>query len=264
MVGSFVNTFTGGVVKPSFPSYQAIALSAATSLYWPTETLEGVPYVATQIDVTPSGSSLSLAMPNALAGSLGPACLISNLGTQSFTLVDFGGNTIISIGTTTTWQITLTSNATSTGTWRTVQIGSTTSVAQASVLADNQTITATTSNTLQTNENVNVYTTSTTLYAANRGTLNVLAVGSGLTVFTLDLIANLTSGWWCEILNLSFNALTIASTSGQTINGSATIAAGGAGKILCTSSGFYIFDNVSATANTSITLALVQAQALAL
>lgn len=264
MVGSYTNVFSGATVKPSFPSYQAITLSASIALLWPTESQEGATYVATQIDVTPASAGLSIAMPSAFAGSLGPATLISNIGAIPFNLTDASGNLIVTISTTQSWWITLTSNSSTNGTWRTLQLGSTTSTAQASLLADNLTIQATVNNTLQTMELTNTYTTSTLLVAGNRGTLNILAVGSGISTFTFDLIANLTVGWWCEIQNLSGNTLTLGATSGQIIQGSNTVVAGGSAKVVVGAASITVIDNLSQASQGNISLALVQAMAVAL
>ena len=77
---SYINVFAGDVIQPTDVSYLAIALSANTTLSWPINGNDSNNYAARIMNVTPSASSLSLAMPPANQVSTGTDALIRNLG----------------------------------------------------------------------------------------------------------------------------------------------------------------------------------------
>ena len=132
---SFTNIFGGTTISPSNPSYLALALTANTQLYWPLETTESVPCVASLIDVTPSGNGLTVLMPPANTGSTGISTIITNVGAYTFTVADSTGTAIATVDTTESWIIALIDNETAEGEWRGYQLASTTSSAVAADLA---------------------------------------------------------------------------------------------------------------------------------
>jgi hypothetical protein len=242
---NWVNAFSGNAVKPAQVSYEALTIASNTALLWPTETLEGNPYVASQIDVTASAPGLSISMPNALYGATGPAGVFTNIGTNTFTLTDSQGNQIAVIAAGQTWLITLTDNTTATGSWRAIQIGATTSNAQASALAGAGL--AASGTVLEANlvtSYINANTLLTTAYRA------VAVVWQGATgTVQLDTLANLTAGWWAFIINEGTGPLTISTSGSDKINGvgSVTLPAGAgngqfyAALVVCSASGFNAF-----------------------
>ena len=248
--GNFTNVFGGQVVRPSQLSYQSITMSSNTTLLWPTESLEGAVYVASEIDVTATATHLALLMPSALIAATGPATTITNVGTNTFSVADNTGNTIVNIASGQAWIITLTSNTTQAGTWRTLQLGSTTTSAVASQLADGITTQATTLNTLQVAEFVNTYSNSALLTAAVRGGCSVLASGSAASTFQMDLIFNLGAGWYQDIVNLSGNTLTLSGSSVQLLNSAPTFAmsAGSSARVIAGASSFTVINNVNVSA----------------
>ena len=62
---SYTDSQTGGPLQTNTQDYLAIALSANVSLAWPLEGLSGQTYVSSMIDVTPTGNSFSVSMPDA-------------------------------------------------------------------------------------------------------------------------------------------------------------------------------------------------------
>lgn len=239
-MSGFTTKFGNTTVKPAQPSYLNLSIAANTTLVWPIETMEGVPYVATQIDVTATVASLSLAMPSAIQGSTGQVTMITNIGTNALTLTDNVGNAIVVLNNSVSWVISLTSNTTQAGTYRAVQLGSTTTTAQAAQLADNISTQATAGGKLQTIEGTNYYTTNQAIALANRSSLNILQVGSSSSTFTLDTTTNLTDKWFADFSNETVAAvLTITGTGGQLINGnvSITLNPGTSCRIVCSTSG---------------------------
>ena len=223
-MGGYSSVFGGTAVKPSLPQYEALTIGETTAMVWPLETIEGVPYVAAQIDVTATATGLQLQMPPANEGSTGVACIITNVGTDSFTLTDTSGNAIQTIAATVSYVITLTDNSTLNGTWRSVQLGATVAEATAAQLADNETLYANGA-VLQAQIPTNYQTLSTLLSADQRGSLNVWqgteSAPSG--VLSLDLAANLGQNWFCFATNESTGTLTLQPAAGELINGAGNL-----------------------------------------
>jgi hypothetical protein len=234
---SYTNVFGGGPVKPSQPAYEALTISANQALAWPLETVGGVPYVAAQIDVTASAINLQLQMPPANQGSSGVQTMVSNVGGNTFTVTDQAGNQIAQIAATQSWLISLTDNSTLNGSWRAIQMGATVASAVSSGLAGTG---------LQANGSLLDVIWNTTSLSANTlltnsfGATEIVWTGGAGNTLQLDTIANLSVGWYCAITNEGTGAVTLIGSSGQTINGQAsiTIQPGNSGIIICGSTGF--------------------------
>lgn len=240
------NYFSGNPVKTPFAQYEALSISATTALYWPTETLEGVLYVAAQIDVTATATGLQLQMPPASEGSTGVATIITNVGTNALTLTDTSGNPIVTLNASVSWIISLIDNSTTNGTWRAYQLAATTSSAQASQLAGaglqaNGSLLQLNFPTQSLSANQNIDTT----FRANA------VVWTGATgTLTLNAPSGLGAGWWAMFSNEGTGVLTINTASG-TINGQASIAlpVGTTGQfysgiVVCTGTAFNVFGYV--------------------
>ncbi len=233
---SFVNVFGNTAVAPSDPSYAAMTISEDTILYWPIETSEGVPIVASSIDVTATTTGLSLVMPTGSTGSTGIATIVSNVGVNSFTVTTSTDVSIATIATTQSWMIVLTDNTTAAGTWRALQLASTTSSATAASLAG-QGLEASGS-LLQVDAPTSYLIASTSLTPSYRGETIVWLGATG--TLQLNTIATLGDGWYCFVGNAGTDVLTISTSSGQTINGDATLLMnpGNSGVIVCGAAGF--------------------------
>jgi hypothetical protein len=211
---SFTNIFGGTTVSPSNPSYLALALSANTQLYWPLETTESVPIVASQIDVTPTTTGLAVLMPPADTGSTGIATIITNVGASTFTVKDSTGVAIATVDTTESWIITLTDNTTAAGVWRGYQLASTASSAVAADLAGaGLQADGTRLRTYMPQVSLNVNTNIGASYRAK----SIVWTG-GVGTLQLADIAVLGDGWYCGVVNNGTDALVITTTSSQQIN----------------------------------------------
>lgn len=237
MTNSFTNIFGGGTIRPTYSQYEAIALSGDISLVWPLETTESEPYVAAQIDVTPSTTGLTIAMPPGNTGSTGVATIITNVGASTFVLADTSGNAIVSIAAGITWIISLIDNTTTNGTWRTYQLGATSSSADAAALAGRglQAV----ANKLLVYYVTSLLTTNTTI-TATYGAHLVVWTGAGTGTLQLDTITNLTVGWWAAFRNDGGGAVTISTSGGATIDGAGTLVlqAGASAFVICAADGF--------------------------
>jgi hypothetical protein len=218
-MNNWVGTFGGNPIKPQYPQYEEIALSANIELVWPIETMETAPYVAAWVNVSPSIGSLSITMPPATEGSTGIASLVTNAGANDFTLRDNDGGAIAVIATGEAWVVGLTDNSTNAGTWLVLQLGALTSQAQASALAGNglQAFGA----LLQTTIWPRVVSAGGTILASDRarGIVWTGVIGT----MQLDARATLTEKWWCLVTNNGSGVLTLSTTGGDTINGVASI-----------------------------------------
>ena len=134
-MSGFTSVFGGTSVRPSQPSYEALTISANTALVWPLEATAAAPYVASAIEVTATAGSLLLLMPPGNTGSAGVISMVTNVGSNSFTLADQAGNAIVPIAPTQSWLIVLRSNTTANGSWGAIQMGATTASATSAALA---------------------------------------------------------------------------------------------------------------------------------
>lgn len=234
---TFTNVFGGTVIYPSTVSYRAVALSANTTLSWPTELATNTNIVAQIMDVTPSGAGLSITMPPANEVSVGETSLIFNVGASAFTVKDNAGNTIVSISAGLAWQIYLTGNSTAAGTWRAVQYAAGVSSANAASLAGFG-LKAITS-TLNQSAPVASINTTYVLNTADRAQVRAWSGGAG--TFTLTSAATLGNDWFCYVRNNGTGALSVTAPGGETIDGSASLMynPGDSSLIICDGSNFF-------------------------
>ena len=234
---SFTNTFGGTVIYPADVSYRAIALTANTTLTWPTELATDTDVVASIMDVTPSVGSLTIRMPDATQASVGQTALFFNVGASSFTVADNSGNTIQTIAAGEAWQIYLTGNSTINGTWRPVQYGAGTSSASASALAGAGLKAITT--TLNQSAPTTLLSADYTLTSVDRA--RVLVWNGGAGTFTMPSAAAAGNDWFFDARNSGSGGLTVAPTGGELINGQASLVfnPGDSARIITDGSNFY-------------------------
>jgi hypothetical protein len=135
---SYVNPFTGQTISPSQVSYESLSLTSNLQLDWPINGNNTTPASAI-IDVTATSSGTStgwlLELPPATQVSTGQSVLVRNVGSNKFTVVNYGGNTIVTVESGIAEFIFLTNNSTENGVWSAIVFGAGTSSANASALA---------------------------------------------------------------------------------------------------------------------------------
>ena len=94
---TFNSPFTGNVIQPTDVSYVSLSISANTTLFWSFDGDGTQDYAARIMDVTATVASLSMAMPPANQASVGQDALIRNVGSNTFTVTDYDGNTIVAV-----------------------------------------------------------------------------------------------------------------------------------------------------------------------
>ena len=218
MSNNYVNPITGQTISPSQVGYESLTISASTVLDWPINGTTNTNVVAAIIQVTATTAGLNLLMPSALQVSTGQSVLIQNVGSNSFTVTDISGNTIVSIASGIAQYIFLTNNSTNNGTWSTVTFGAGTSSANAAALAGyGLTAIGTTLN--QTYAESSVFS-STVLNATYRA--QFLVWGGGVGSLTLPSSSVVGNGWFVMVRNGGTGILTITPSGTDTIDSVAT------------------------------------------
>ena len=216
---SYTNPFSGQTINPSAVSYEALSVTADTSLQWPVNGNTNAP-VSSIIDVTATlngSTGWLLELPPAQQVSTGQSTLVRNIGSYPFTVTDYSGNTIVTIASGVSQFIFLTNNTTTNGVWSTVTFGASTSSANAASLAGYGLLAS--GLTLNQVYPVIAYSSNYTLSAANSADLSVWTGGAG--ALTLPSAALVGTGWFITIKNNGTGILTITPAGSNTIDGNA-------------------------------------------
>lgn len=214
---TYVNPFTGQTINPSSVSYEALSISANTTLDWPINGTTGIP-ASNIIDLTATTTGLSLALPPASQVSTGQTILIRNVGSNSVAVTGYTGSAIATIASGVANYIYLTNNSTDAGTWATVVLGAGTSSANAAELAGYGLLAS--GITLNQNYPVTLYYSDYTLASTDRAKFAVWSSGAG--AFTLPSAATVGAGWFCMIRNNGSGILTITPAGTDTIDGNSS------------------------------------------
>ncbi len=214
---SYINPYTGQTISPSQVGYEQLTITTDTELQWPINgNTDSV--VANIIEVTATVAGLDLYMPPATSVSTGQSALIRNIGSQTFTVVDVSGNTIVSIASGVAQYIYVTNNSTINGTWGTVTFGAGTSAANAATLAGYGLKAVST--TLNTGTLVSTFSSSYQILPEDRSSLYVWIGGTGTA--TLPSAVAVEEGWYVIIKNDGTGILNVALTGSNTIDGNSS------------------------------------------
>jgi hypothetical protein len=211
----YTNPFTGQTINPSQVGFNSISFSANTTLEWPINGNSTANTAANIIEAAASTTGLALIMPPAAQVSTGQAVVISNIGSNTFTVENNGGGTIASVASGVSIYLFVTDNSTVNGQWATITFGAGTSAAQAAALAGYG-LTAI-NNTLNQSYPVVTYYSSTTLDATDRAQFTVWAGGAG--TLTLPPASSVGNNWFTMIRNNGTGILNIVPQGTDTIDG---------------------------------------------
>lgn len=213
---TYTNPYTGQTISPSQVGYEYLSISTNTELEWP---INGntTDVVANIIEVNATVASLELIMPPATQVSVGQSALIRNVGSNSFTVVDNSGNTIVSIASGIAEYVYVTDNTTVDGTWTSVTFGAGTSAANAATLAGFGLEAIST--TLNTATPVTSVASSYLISNVDRSSILVWTGGAG--TFTLPSASSVGESWFVVVKNNGTGILTITPAGSDTIDGQA-------------------------------------------
>ena len=214
---SYNSPFTGNVVQPTDVSFRSITLTANTQLQWPINGNATDDAAARIMQVSASTTGLSLWMPPANQTSVGNDALIRNVGSNTFTVKDYGGsNTIITVAAGQSRYIYVTDNSTESGVWGNISFGTGTSSADAATLAGYGLLAS--GATLNQSHPSASLIAAYTFQTSDRAQTYVWT--GGVTTATLPL-ANVTgNNWFVLFKNNGTGTVTLNTTSSQTIDGS--------------------------------------------
>jgi hypothetical protein len=215
---SFNSPFSGNVVQPTDVSYASYSISADTQLQWPINSEPNVDYAARIMQITATVGSLKLIMPPANQASVGQDALIRNIGANTFTVVDYAGNTIISVAAGQAQYIYITTNATTAGTWGIIAFGTGTSSSDAATLAGAGLVAQST--TLNQSHPVSYIANNDTFVSSDRAEMHVWTGGAG--TITLPLVSVVGANWFVMVRNAGTGTLTVNTSGGQLFDGSTT------------------------------------------
>lgn len=217
---SYNSPFTGTVIQPTDVSYREVVLTDNTQLEWPINGTATANYTARIMEVTSSASNLALYMPPADQTSVGNDVLLRNIGSNTFSVMDFGGNnTIITVAAGESKYIYITDNPDNEGTWGNIAFGVGSSSADAATLAGYGLVALAT--TLNQSTPVSTFSANVTATDAFRAQTYVWTGGAG--TLTFDTTSALGNNWFMHIRNGGTGALTLSPSGGTLINGSASI-----------------------------------------
>ena len=215
---SFNSPFSGNVVQPTDVSYAQYSISADTQLQWPINSEPNVDYAARIMQITATVGSLKLIMPPANQTSVGTDALIRNVGANTFTVVDYAGNTIISVAAGQAQYIYVTTNATTAGTWGIIAFGAGTSSSDAATLAGAGLVAQST--TLNQSHPTSYIADLDTFVASDRAQMHVWTGGAG--TVTLPLVSVVGDNWFLMVRNAGSGTLTVNTSSGQLFDNNTT------------------------------------------
>lgn len=235
---SFNSPFTGNVIQPTDVSYRDISIANTNlQLEWPINGTTTDDAAARIMEVTTTGVS-ELWMPPANQASVGQDALIRNIGGEDFTVMDYAGiNTIVTVLVGEAQYIYITDNSTEEGVWGIIAYGIGSSGQDAATLAGYGLLAI--GQTLNQSQPVTTFSSNYTALTTDRSSTYVWTGGAG--TLTLSLASTLGDNWFMFLRNSGTGTLTVTGTSGNLINGSASIALQPVDSciIVCSGSQFY-------------------------
>jgi len=217
---SYTSPFTGNVIQPTDVSYRRIILTTDLQLEWPINGTSTDDAAARIMEVSTVSSANELWMPPANQASVGQDALIRNVGAVAVTVKDYtGANTIATVVAGEAQYIYIVTNATTAGTWGIIAFGIGSSGADAATLAGYGLLAI--GQTLNQSQPVTTFSSNYTALTTDRSSTYVWTGGAG--TLTLSLASTLADNWFMFLRNSGTGALTVTGTSGDLINGSASI-----------------------------------------
>jgi hypothetical protein len=215
---SFISPFTGDVIQPTDVSFRRFTIAANTTLSWPINGNATGNYAARIMEVEATSAGLSLFMPPANQTSVGTDSLIFNYGSQTFTVKDSAGGTIIAIAAGEAQYIYVTTNPDAAGTWGVIAFGAGSSGGNASSLAGLGLMAI--SSTLNQSHPAQNISNGYNFVLADRAQLKLWDGGSGTA--TLPLTSTVNDNWFILFKNNGTGTFTLNTSGGEQIDNQST------------------------------------------
>lgn len=229
---TYITSINSNPISPSDVSLREFTIAADTTLYWPFGGIDTTDVMSRIMIVTASASSLSLVMAAGNSGPLGYTSIITNVGSNTFTVKDNSGGVVTTITAGQTKVVSLRTNSTTAGTWLTFTLGTGTSSADASLLAGMGLKAITT--TLNSDTPSTTFSSGQNFGVGDRAKFYLYTGGASTCTFTSAV--TLTNGWWMALRNGGTGSITLDPDGTETINGAST-------ETLNTSDSCLIFSN---------------------
>lgn len=215
---SYNSPFTGNVVQPTDVSYREITLTADLELQWPINGTATGDVAARIMEVLPNQAGWTITMPPANQASVGQDALFRNIGSNSFTVLDFDGGTIITIAAGESKYIYITDNPDEAGTWGLISFGVGSSSADAAALAGYGLKAITT--TLNQSHELTTFSSDYSVVDADRAKVYVWTGGAG--TLTLPTPGTFGNDWFLMVRNGGTGSLAVSPSAGL-INGDSSL-----------------------------------------
>lgn len=230
-MSGFTDVFGNDTIPPAGQAYASATLSANTQFYWPE--MPGSANILTSIlDVTATGA-YSLALPNATQASTGRDCVIYNVGVNTFTITDTGGNVLFALSAGIAVYVYLIDNSTANGTWRTFTYGAGTAASASASLAGAGLTPL--GGLIVANELVTLSVSNYTAVAGDRA--RVIAFTGGSATLTLPTVASVGNGYFIGVRNEGTGTVTISPSGGVNIDSGASKALAPTEALVCYTNG---------------------------
>ena len=215
---SYTDPFGGSSIQPAQVAYRAVTLIDSVVLAWPTVSVNAN-YLARIMEVTPDAADLTLTLPDATAASPGFDVIFTNVGSDSYTVLDNDGGTVCVVAPGDMQYLYLTSTGTAAGTWGVVQFGTLVSSVTAAALVGPGI--AALNSALYNASVTNTFSADYDVAVADRTKTFVWTGGVG--ALNLPTAMDAGNDFFISVANNGTGALTVAASGGDTIDGNATL-----------------------------------------
>jgi hypothetical protein len=130
---SFSDVFGNDTIGPSKQTYVSYDLTVNTDFVWSSNSGTSSDVLAAIVEIT-SAAGLTHTLPNCNEVSKGEDCLVKNVGSESFNLVDSGSNAVVTIASGEAKYLYVKDNSTAVGLWGVISYGVGSSSVDASAL----------------------------------------------------------------------------------------------------------------------------------
>lgn len=234
---TYTDVFGGANIYPSDISYSAVTLAADTTFNWPEETSASTNLVTRIMDVTATGATRSMIMPDARNASTGETVLFNNVGGQIIIVKDSAGTPLVAIDPGEAWQVYLTVNTTAAGTWKVLQYGVGVSTIDASALAGTGIVAV--GATLS--QSVPIYNFNSNYSALTTDRAKMFVWSGGAGTLTLPNSGTVGNNWFTYVRNAGTGSLTVDTDGVALVDGlaSKSFAPDDSGILVCDGTNYY-------------------------